>query len=88
MHFLFRIDHAAVCGTLEAVLACARRGGIELSGLHASRATRCIEIRLHVHAGDDDALRLFATRLGSLNDVMDLQTVTWQAAAAHRLGHA
>jgi acetolactate synthase regulatory subunit len=79
MHFLFRVDHTAVCGTLESVLACARRGGVELSGLHASRATRCIEVRLHVHAGDD-ALRLFATRLGSLIDVMDLQTVTPQAA--------
>ena len=88
MHFLFRIDHTAVCGTLEAVLACARRGGIELSGLHASRAVRCVEVRLHVQAGDDDALRLFATRLGSLNDVMDLETVTSQAAANHRLASA
>jgi hypothetical protein len=81
MHFLFRVDHLAVCGTLEAVMACARHGGVELSGLHASRATRSVEVRLHARAGDDDALRLFASRLGGFIDIMDLQMVAPQGAA-------
>lgn len=76
MHLFFRVDQMAVCSTLEAVLACARRGGIELSALHASRAPRTVEVRLQVHADDDDALRLFVLRLGCIIDVLDLQTVT------------
>jgi hypothetical protein len=67
----FCIDADAI-GTLEGVLATARRGGAELRNLRAGLGTHGFEVRMRLAAADADVLALCRTRLQNLVGIVAL----------------
>lgn len=76
MYFSFRSENASFIGALEAVLACARRGGIEVLSLHAGRCDMChTYASLRVQAQDEGMLQLLMARLGGMIDIFSLSVL-------------
>ncbi|HYD79023.1 MAG TPA: hypothetical protein VEC06_04380 [Paucimonas sp.] len=73
MSLRFCIEADAALGTLEAALATARRGGLELRNLRAGLGTQGLEIWMRLTATDQDALALCRTRLHHIIGILDLQ---------------
>lgn len=73
----FSVSPADTLDTLEAALAIARRGGLQLAGMHvqapaARHAVACDEVFLQLRASDADRLDLFLTRLRKLYCAEDI----------------
>lgn|GEM_PF-3251718 len=67
----FSVSPADTLDTLEAALAIARRGGLQLAGIHVQAPAACHanpgdEVLLQLRAADADRLELFLTRLRNL----------------------
>lgn len=56
-------------GTLEMVLATARRGGVSLSNMHVRNTACSLHIGLLLNAPERERLELFALRLNNLIEV-------------------
>lgn len=59
-------------GTLENVLATARRGGLALSSLHVRNRAQALQVGLLLAGPDSERLALFAHRLRNLHEVHDV----------------
>ncbi len=68
----FSIARCDPMGTLEAVLATARRGGIELVSLTFAEGSHTDTAAMRVRSDEADRLELFLLRLGNLFDVSNL----------------
>ena len=62
-------------GTLETVLATARRGGLQLDHLQFTLQPRGAAVQLAVSADESDRLDLFALRLGNLFGIRQVERV-------------
>lgn len=86
-HLLLRfdIDPGDTFGTLESVLAMARRGGLELERLATQTQGRQHHVRLGLGAADADLLHLFLARLGNQIGVsaIDIETISASTPALH-----
>lgn len=68
----FTIDRQATLDTMEAVLAIARRGGLQLAALQLRTRAHDDSAYLELLAPDPDLLDLFLARLGNLIGVSDI----------------
>lgn len=62
-HLTFIVDKPHTLDVLEAALAIARRGGVELSGLQLQSRDHDNAVHLSVQSGEPDLLALFLARL-------------------------
>lgn len=62
-HLTFIVDKGQTLDALEAALAIARRGGLQLAGLQLHSRERDDAVDLCLHAGEADLLELFLARL-------------------------
>ena len=86
-HLLLRfdIDPGDAFGTLEAVLAMARRGGLALERLATHAQSRQHHVQLGLGAADADLLHLFLARLGNQIGVsaIDIEAISASTPALH-----
>jgi hypothetical protein len=62
-HLTFFVEKRQTLDALEAVLAIARRGGLQLSGLQLNSRDADDAVHLSVQAGEPGLLELFVARL-------------------------
>ncbi len=62
-HLTFTVDKAQTLDALEAALAIARRGGLQLTGLQLRSCEQGNAVDLCLHAGEAGLLELFVARL-------------------------
>lgn len=72
----FSIDHVDTFGTLETVLAIARRIGLELTAMSFDISCLGPSAALSLRTDDADKLDLFTLRLGNVIGVCDIDTVS------------
>ncbi|MDQ1833626.1 hypothetical protein [Massilia scottii] len=68
----FSVPKTATLDTLEAVLAIARRGGLQLAALELDSRTSDDTIFLNLRAPDPDLLDLFMARLHNVIGIADI----------------
>lgn len=66
------LEHPDTLDTLEAVLATARRGGLELHALHLVRHAHDTAVALAIGTNDADRIDLFKHRLRNIIGVLDV----------------
>ncbi len=69
----FCLDPDSAIDTLEAVLAIARRGGLQLSSLNLHARQTDQQVSLELLGADADMLDLFERRLGNLFGVFNIE---------------
>lgn len=86
-HLLLRfdIDPGDAFGTLESVLAIARRGGLALERMATQVQGRQHQVQLGLGAADPDLLHLFLARLGNQIGVsaIDIEAIGAGTPALH-----
>jgi len=79
----FAIDQQYTLDTLEAVLAIARRGGLQLSALDLHSGEQDDRAAIELTAPDPDRLELFLARLRKLIGVSEIVSVSQKLTRMH-----
>lgn len=79
----FSVPKRATLDTLEAVLAIARRGGLQLAALELDSSAADDIVSLNLRASETDLLDLFMTRLHNVIEITEIWPTPEKVARMH-----